>query len=236
MSMAHARNMCLSLGLSLFAPEYVCMMEDDHGLRRGAIPALIRAMQKYYGKESPNGLRYGLFTACRTCWKQHKHHRTLDGHAYPAPHLEPGILGGANSCFRCAPTTHWVSVLKGYDADEYPISSYQTRNLSLRNYHCGFTSLAVKNGSLCFDVDRAGHGVTLERAQRPWDPNYAASDLRSSFQGKEQGNGHSGCRRSNGRRVGRTGTARSGLKNVRRGLKRIFRLLHPSRRSQAGRS
>ena len=36
LSMAHARNMCLQLGIEQYAPDYVCMLEDDHGYRPGA--------------------------------------------------------------------------------------------------------------------------------------------------------------------------------------------------------
>src|ERR1039457_2720580 len=64
LSMAHARNMCLKLGQELYAPDFICMMEDDHGYKPGIIVEMINAMNKWYGKISPNGLRFGLFTGC----------------------------------------------------------------------------------------------------------------------------------------------------------------------------
>src|SRR5258706_1902858 len=100
LSMAHARNMCLQLGSELYAPDYICLMEDDHAFLPGLIPKVTAAMRQYYGKRAPNGLLYGLFTACRACWTEHKYHETVDGHAYPDPNLPPVFLGGANSCFR----------------------------------------------------------------------------------------------------------------------------------------
>jgi hypothetical protein len=184
LSMAHARNMCLQLGVSMYAPDYVCMMEDDHGFLPGLIPEMIVAMRQYYGKLAPNGLRYGLFTACRTCWAEHKYHETLDGHSYPDAGLPPVYLGGANSCFRCAPASHWNAVLKGYDPDEYPISFFQTSNCNFRNYNNGFTTLVVGNGALISSVQRTGRGVSRESFPPLFDTLYTASDRRSHHLGK----------------------------------------------------
>ena len=43
LSMAHARNMCLQLGQELYAPDYICMLEDDHGYKEGIIIELTKA-------------------------------------------------------------------------------------------------------------------------------------------------------------------------------------------------
>lgn len=179
MSMGDARNMCLEVGASLFVPDYVCFLEDDHGWRPGMAQALTAAMRENYGKRSPNGLLYGLFTGCRECWSHHEHLPDGRGNSYPSPDLPPFALGGANSCFRAAPTSHWRSVLKGYDTDEYMISNYQTRGVNFRNYFNGFTSLAVADGTLSFAVDRRGAGYTREPEAREWHEAYARSDRRS---------------------------------------------------------
>src|SRR5258708_413865 len=183
MSMAHARNMWLQLGVELYAPDYICMMEDDHGFHPGLIPEMIAAMKQYYGKPAPNGLRYGLFTACRT-WPEEKYHETPEGHAYPDPDSPPLVLGGANSCFRCAPASPWNAVLKGYDPPEYLISGFQTAGCNLRNYHNGFITLVVRNGTLTSRVRRTGRGVTRDLAQRIYDHHYTATDRRSRYWGK----------------------------------------------------
>jgi hypothetical protein len=185
MSMASARNMCLSTAFALFAPSYICMLEDDHGLRVGAISALLSAMREYYGKLSPNGLRFGLFSGCLHCWRDHHKFSTLpDGHVYPDLHNQTHALGGANSCFRCAPASHWQNVLQGYDQDEYMISNWQTRNINFRNYNRGFTSMYVNGGDISFSVDRIGQGYTQTPALRRWDEVYTASDPRSKYYGK----------------------------------------------------
>jgi hypothetical protein len=184
LSMAHARNMCLSLGNELYAPDYVCMLEDDHGMKPGFIAAMVDAMKKHYGQVGESGLRFGLFTGCG---KHHGAQRTVtaDGHGVPRPDSHAPLLGGVNSCCRCAPTSHWLNVLKGYDTDEYLISTFQTKHLVYRNYHKGFGSMIVANGSLMFDVEVVGRGTSVN-GLRLWDENYAASDSRSRYKGKPE--------------------------------------------------
>lgn len=186
LSMAHVRNMCLSLGQELYAPDYICMVEDDHGYNSGFIISAIQAMKQYYGLPSPVGdLKYGLFTGCRV----HNHHLTQklpDGNAYVDPNSPPEQMGRANSCCRCAPTSHWNNVLKGLDTDEYLISYYQTRHLNLRNYHKGFTTLLVESGEKMFELESEGRGDSIKSKNRMWDDNYAASDSRSVFLGKPE--------------------------------------------------
>jgi len=161
------------------------MLEDDHGLREGAIDALIHAMTEYYGREAPNGLKFGLFSGCLHCWRQlHKFTSLPDGNVFPDVDNQNYALGGANSCFRCAPTSHWQNVLKGYDVDEYMISSWQTSQVNLRNYSNGFTTLYVANGDISFTVDRVGQGFTQSPGLRRWDPSFTASDPRSRYFGK----------------------------------------------------
>ncbi|HPS51754.1 MAG TPA: hypothetical protein PK892_13690 [Bacteroidales bacterium] len=180
-SMAHARNMCLQLGQELYAPEYICMLEDDHGYRQGLIPEMIHAMQTWYGKKSPNGLLFGLFTGCGFHHTQNRGF-LAEGHSFPLSSEPPARIGKANSCFRCAPTAHWNNVLKGYDTDEYLISTFQTSNLNKRNYHKGFTVMYVKNGDLSFQIESRGRGFTTGNPLQRWDETYTASDKRSNYQ------------------------------------------------------
>lgn len=184
MSLAHARNMAIRTGLELFVPDYVCVLEDDHGFRPGMTAALLDAMDSYYGRESPNGFLYGLFSGCPNCWDEFKTHKDPNGHAYPNPNEETWRVGGANSCFRAAPTAHWMNVLKGYDPDQYSLSYWQTKNLNYRNYHSGFTTLYVKSGDLVFRLKRQGQGTTQQPELRGWDPEYARVDPRARFAGR----------------------------------------------------
>lgn len=183
MSMAHARNMCLHLGQELYAPDIVAMMEDDHGYQHGFIDAMTRAVEEHYGKPMPNGLRAGLFTGCARCNKGQKVVLPDTKHLVRAPDEKVGLVGGANSCFRCAPTAHWVNVLKGYDTDEYLISRFQTKGINERNYNKGFSSLIVESGELMFDVEAEGRG-TSGTGLPLWDDDYCASDQRSRYRGK----------------------------------------------------
>lgn len=186
-SMAHARNMCLQLGQELYAPDYICMIEDDHGYNKGLIPAMIEATKKYYGKISPNGLRYGMFTGC------YKHtnaklEKIDDMYSFPISDNLPFDVGGCNSCFRFASTSHWNNVLKGYDTDEYLISEFQTANLRWRNYHKGYTVLFVGGDELVFSFDEGGRGISLNKNLKLYDTDFCASDVRSRYLGKEEKN------------------------------------------------
>ena len=180
MQFAQARNMCLQLAVEMYSPQHICMLEDDHGYRPGAISALQEQMHATYGKKSPNGLRYGLYSLCPDCWGEHFRASCRpdgQGNLYADPGNPPWMLGGANSCCRAAPTSHWLSVLKGYDPDEYPITFYQTRNLNLRNYNRGFTSLYVGGGALIQREERPGAGVAMANVR--FDDQFTASDARS---------------------------------------------------------
>jgi hypothetical protein len=162
----------------MYLPDYICMIDDDHGFKEGMIASLVSAMRDYYGKQAPNGLRFGLFTGCN----EHRNgpRCSIDKHLYPDANCKPGALGGTNGCFRCAPTQHWNNVLHGYDVDEYLISYYQSRSLSTNNYNRGFTTLIVDSGKSCFFVDNEGRGDST-KAQKRWDNDYTASDARAMF-------------------------------------------------------
>lgn len=184
-SMGLSRNLALWISIEIHAPTYVCMIEDDHGYSPGLITEMVDAMKRFYGGESPNGLRYGMFTACPFCWGDdylnalltvEEVHRVVD-----SSRVEPLMAGGTNSCFRCAPTSHWISVLRGYDVDEYPISTFQTGGVNLRNYHKGFTTMVVHNGSLVLHHNREGRGFTTALENRPFNAEIAARDKRSGF-------------------------------------------------------
>jgi len=192
MPLAHSRNMCLTLGQELYAPDYICLLEDDHGYRLQVIDHLVDAMQRYYGRKAPNGLRFGMFSAC-TVHTHAKFQELEGGHLYPTTESDPFSLGGANNCFRCAPTSHWQNVLKGYDTDEYPLSEFQTSGPRWRNYHKGFTVLFVDGGRGTFEVENVGRGMTSDLPLRPWDGTYCASDSRSRYLGKTGVADDQGC-------------------------------------------
>jgi len=183
MSLAHSRNLCLALGQALYVPDFICVLEDDHGYREGVVDSLLGAMRSYYGKTAPNGLLFGMFTACAV----HTHAKLMplaDGHLYPGEDSDPFSLGGANNCFRCAPTSHWNNVLRHYELDEYPLSEYQTAAPRWRNYHRGFTVLFVDGGKGTYEVANIGRGMTGDTTVRLWDTRYSASDRRSRYIGK----------------------------------------------------
>ena len=177
-SLAVARNTCLYLAQEMYMPDYICMIDDDHGFAEGLIPDMISAMQNWYGKQAPNGLLFGLFTGCNV--HRNGSRDKVGRHLCPGADNQPGSLGGTNGCFRCAPTHHWNNVLKGYDVDEYLISYYQSRSMSARNYNRGYTTMIVNGGDSCFFVENEGRGDST-KAKLRWDDKYTASDKRADF-------------------------------------------------------
>ena len=181
-SMAHVRNISLNIALEMFYPDYVGMLEDDHGFKPGFIEKMLSAMQTYYGEICENGLRFGLFTGC-TDHAKSSNRSYIQNHSYVNYNDRQVAISGANSCCRFAPTQHWQNVIKGYDTDEYLISTYQTRGVNIRNYNKGFCALYVDDGNSMFSVDCTGRGVT-STGLKLWDSDYCASDPRSHFLGK----------------------------------------------------
>jgi hypothetical protein len=186
-SYAHARNIGLTLGQEMYVPEYICILDDDHGLKPGFIRAMIKAMNKYYGKKAPTGLRYGMFTSCHVHSPPRNLERIgLSKHYYPdyeGDGLRPFEVSGANGCCRVAPTHHWTNVLGLYCPDEYPISNYQASRPRWRNYHRGYTAMYVGNpGEYMFDFDEEeARGYMVPQEQRLWDGTYTKSDKRAKY-------------------------------------------------------
>ncbi len=183
LSVGSAKNIGMKIGQEIYMPDYICVLDDDHGFKDGMISGLVKAMKSQYGKKCPNGLRYGFFTGCSL----HRNARVvkIGNHSYPHPSCPPGSLGGTNGCFRCAPTSHWNNVLLGWDKDEYLISTYQTGTMIARNYNQGFTTLIVNDGKTGFSIENAGRGTSHSGANKLWDKAYTASDKRSKYIGKK---------------------------------------------------
>lgn len=180
MSMAASRNFAMRFAIQQWLPEYLCLMEDDHGYREGFIPLMTEAMRRHYGKRAPNGFHFGLFSGCTHHWGEPS--GTLpDGGIYPTTEAGQLRIGGPNSCMRCAPTHHWQEVLHGYDLDDFPISCFQTGPSLLRNYHRGFTTMIVGGGAYVFEVERPGRGVTDEGETALWTDDRSARDPRAVF-------------------------------------------------------
>lgn len=176
-------NACMYIGRELYNPDYISVVEDDHGYKSGFIKNITLIMKKYYGKKSPNGLRWGLFSACGgSCGiPRMQLKKTSNGHLYPGNNFEPTSLGGVTNCCICAPVSHWLSVLKGYDVDEYLISSFQVKNLRLRNYNKGYTFMIPYGGKYMFSLKRVGRGVTAGKGLRLWDRKRTKSDKLSRY-------------------------------------------------------
>jgi hypothetical protein len=185
-SYAHSRNLGLHLGQELYAPDIITILDDDHGIKPGFIPATSNAVNEYYGQPSPNGLRYGMFTCCHVHTNAELE-KIDDSLYYPkiVENQSPFVIGGANGCCRIAPASHWASVLKRYDTDSYSISNFQSSGPRWRNYYKGFTAMFIgKPGQYIFDIEEEGRGEASPD-EKLWDSQYAKDDPRSKYLGKE---------------------------------------------------
>jgi hypothetical protein len=182
-SVSTTLNTCLYLAKEMYNPKYISFIEDDHGYNKGFIPEMMHMIDSYYGKKSPTGLSYGMFSGCN------KHIDKIDldkidGNLYPTLKNDPNVLGGHCACCICTYTSHWDSVLKGYDSDEYLLSSFQTKSLRNRNYNKGYTYM-ISGKSIMNYIDRIGRGGTTDKKLRRWDPKYSKSDKRSKCEKDE---------------------------------------------------
>lgn len=188
LSFAHSVNMCVQLGLELYAPDYILLMEDDHGLNKGSLEAMVNASNKYYGKRSDNGLLFGSFTVCNICTNAIFSYLDTDDKGnileYPHPSSDQVAMGSVNSCCMFMPTSHWLNVCGKFDTDEYPTSTYSVIGVRWRHYFKGFTIVFVGGGKLGFMITRVGRGESDDEP-RLWDNNFCASDFRSRYRGKK---------------------------------------------------
>lgn len=185
------RNAVIDLGIKRWNPVCICTIENDHGLRPGALPLLLAAMQKKYDALAPNNFRFGMFTLCGidNAGGRHPgvlHHDPEIGQYQCAPwDVSPLFIGRCNACMRAMPVRHWQNVVNpGYDVDEYYTSEWQTNQANMRNYHHGYTTMVVGDGTLCYEVPNEGRG-TSTTGLRVYDTRFCRQDRRSQFIGKE---------------------------------------------------
>jgi len=159
---ATSRNIATTLTLDKYMPKYLCMLEDDFEYHPEWYPRLVATAEKLYGVRSPFDLAYGIFST--------------SGHHIPrermAPDKENGVsayIFGAVAYQRFVPTAHYISVMKGWDADVLGISYAQTGGQTFRNVMRGFCG-AVLPGRLSWPLDNGGENSTWAKGKRDPGP------------------------------------------------------------------
>lgn len=144
-SAATSRNIAVNLMLDKYSTEYICLLEDDFEYTENWYPALIECCKKYYGRISPWGLAYGMFSASPHPLEKEKvmMDKEIGLKAY---------LLGLVADQRFMPSHHYLSCLRFWDPDILGISSGQTGLQSIRNTNRGFCGGVITNMDLCREI------------------------------------------------------------------------------------
>ncbi|MGB9499908.1 MAG: class I SAM-dependent methyltransferase [Dissulfuribacterales bacterium] len=166
---ATSRNMAMTLILDKYSPRFLGMVEDDFEYHADWYSNLIEAMNRLYGVISPFDLAYGIFSAC-------------DHHIPPERRKEDKLNGvtayifGAVAYQRFMPTSHYLAVMRGWDADLLGISYAQTGGQTFRNTMRGFCG-AILPGKLSWPIDTNSTASTWSKGKRDPGPPAHSFDL-----------------------------------------------------------
>jgi hypothetical protein len=159
---ATSRNLAMTLIGDKYSSRYVCMVEDDFAYRPAWYPTLVETSERLFGVISPWGLPYGMFCACDEDIPKHrlKRDRANRVQAY---------LFGAVAYQRFTLTSHYLSVMRGWDPDVLGISYAQTGGQTFRNTMRGFCG-AIVPGKLSQPIEDANTVSTWRAGRRDPGP------------------------------------------------------------------
>ncbi len=144
---ATSRNLAVTLMLDKYSAENICLLEDDFEYSELWYPVILKTCRENFGKISPWGLSYGMFTAST--------HNIEDERIKRDPNngLVAYIFGGVADQ-RFMPTHHYLSTLRMWDPDILGVSYCQTGMQTSRNTMRGFCGGIISAGDkwLCRPV------------------------------------------------------------------------------------
>ncbi len=145
-SMAASRDLAFAYAKMKYVAEWVLFLEDDLVYEEHWYETLINFAGRTYGKLSPFGLAYGVFSASPGVKRD-----------------ETVVFDEENDCFaqffgpradqRLYKMSHYDSVVKHWDPDVLGISSSQTGAQIQRNTLRGFCSASIAHLNLCSFVE-----------------------------------------------------------------------------------
>ena len=168
-SAATSRNLATTLILDKYSPKYLCMVEDDFEYHTDWYPSLVDAAERLYGVQSPFDLAYGIFSAC-------EHHIPAERKKYDRANRVTAYIFGAVAYQRFMLTSHYLSVMRGWDPDLLGISYAQTGGQTFRNTMRGFCG-AVLPGNLSWPIDLDSDASTWSKGKRDPGPPAHSFDL-----------------------------------------------------------
>ncbi|MFC1715000.1 glycosyltransferase family 2 protein [Candidatus Poribacteria bacterium] len=159
---ATSRNLAVTLILDKYSPRYLCMVEDDFEYHENWYPSLVEAANRLYGVMSPFDLAYGIFSSC-------DHHIPPDRCKKDRKNNVTAYIFGAVAYQRFMPTSHYLSVMRGWDPDLLGISFAQTGGQTFRNTMRGFCG-AILPGKLSWPIDMDSTASTWSKGKRTPGP------------------------------------------------------------------
>jgi len=159
---ATSRNLAMTLVMDKYSPKYLCMVEDDFEYDSDWYPSLVEAANRLYGVISPFDLAYGIFTTCI-------HHIVPEYCKEDRENTVTAYLFGAVAYQRFVLTSHYLTVMRGWDADLLGISYAQTGGQTFRNTMRGFCG-AILPGRLSWPIDVDSTASTWSKGKRDPGP------------------------------------------------------------------
>jgi hypothetical protein len=162
---ATSRNLATTLILNKYSPKYLCMVEDDFEYDAEWYPSLVEAATRLYGVVSPLDLAYGIFSAC-------DHQIPPERRKEDQKNNVTAYIFGAVAYQRFVPTSHYLAVMRGWDADLLGISYAQTGGQTFRNVMRGFCG-AILHGRLSWPIDVDKNLSTWQARRSPGPPAHS---------------------------------------------------------------
>lgn len=144
-SAATSRNIAVEYAKDKYVPEYICFVEDDYLYESHWYRYLVDVCKRNYGKKSPLGLAYGVFSASR--------HR-LEKNRIKFDKLNglTAYIFGAVADQRFMPYSHYINVFRFWDPDVLGVSYCQTGMQTGRNTMNGFCGGIIQEIELCAPI------------------------------------------------------------------------------------
>lgn len=145
-SMAHARNLAVEYARNKYVSDWIIFVEDDIEYQTDWYNKIIDVAKNYYGKKSPHGLSYGIFTASPLGIKNDENTITLEN-GYTTS------MFGPRADQRLFKMSHYLTISREWESDLLGISSAQTGKVINRSAMRGYCVLSIGNLNLCSFID-----------------------------------------------------------------------------------
>lgn len=145
-NMATSRNIGVSLARDKYVFDWIMFVEDDLFYQSGWYPSLLETASKLYGRKSPLGLAYGVFSAVSNAVKDD------ESVLYDAENDVFASMFGLRADQRLYKASHYFNVVQRWDSDLLGISSCQTGKPSHRDLMRGYCGCGIGHRTLVAEL------------------------------------------------------------------------------------